>query len=159
MIRRPPRSTLFPYTTLFRSVFARRALAAAPDGQLQRDAVHLDPAPDPHVVDRDPGVLAQQVVGVLGHTDVADHGPEHAPRAGVGFAFRERVEALLDIGRQPLQRPDVELLRCLLDLSQVDLHWTWMLRSFTTFAQSAVSAFIAAANSSGELPTGASPCA
>src|SRR2546427_8821805 len=25
MIRRPPRSTLFPYTTLFRSVFARRA--------------------------------------------------------------------------------------------------------------------------------------
>src|SRR3989442_15612797 len=25
MIRRPPRSTLFPYTTLFRSVFERRA--------------------------------------------------------------------------------------------------------------------------------------
>src|SRR5438034_5753748 len=25
MIRRPPRSTLFPYTTLFRSPFARRA--------------------------------------------------------------------------------------------------------------------------------------
>src|SRR2546421_8367312 len=25
MIRRPPRSTLFPYTTLFRSVFRRRA--------------------------------------------------------------------------------------------------------------------------------------
>src|SRR3712207_7949107 len=27
MIRRPPRSTLFPYTTLFRSVFARRRRA------------------------------------------------------------------------------------------------------------------------------------
>src|SRR3712207_7400290 len=27
MIRRPPRSTLFPYTTLFRSVARRRALA------------------------------------------------------------------------------------------------------------------------------------
>src|SRR2546422_5123418 len=26
MIRRPPRSTLFPYTTLFRSLFARRDL-------------------------------------------------------------------------------------------------------------------------------------
>src|SRR3712207_7939576 len=46
MIRRPPRSTLLPYTTLFRSV---RALAAhgehAPlDGQLERrriDARHL----------------------------------------------------------------------------------------------------------------------
>src|SRR3712207_9174067 len=29
MIRRPPRSTLFPYTTLFRSVFALRKLAQA----------------------------------------------------------------------------------------------------------------------------------
>src|SRR3712207_7161126 len=29
MIRRPPRSTLFPYTTLFRSVAGRRPAAAA----------------------------------------------------------------------------------------------------------------------------------
>src|SRR3712207_8773831 len=29
MIRRPPRSTLFPYTTLFRSGGARRAIGAA----------------------------------------------------------------------------------------------------------------------------------
>src|SRR2546430_5767152 len=29
MIRRPPRSTLFPYTTLFRSILARRPSAAA----------------------------------------------------------------------------------------------------------------------------------
>src|SRR3712207_7029246 len=29
MIRRPPRSTLFPYTTLFRSRFRREARAAA----------------------------------------------------------------------------------------------------------------------------------
>src|SRR2546422_8505400 len=29
MIRRPPRSTLFPYTTLFRSASARRAPSAA----------------------------------------------------------------------------------------------------------------------------------
>src|SRR5258708_17434931 len=28
MIRRPPRSTLFPYTTLFRSVFERNVLTA-----------------------------------------------------------------------------------------------------------------------------------
>src|SRR3712207_8921432 len=28
MIRRPPRSTLFPYTTLFRSLLTRRATAA-----------------------------------------------------------------------------------------------------------------------------------
>src|SRR5258708_18574866 len=31
MIRRPPRSTLFPYTTLFRSINFRRALAHAID--------------------------------------------------------------------------------------------------------------------------------
>ena len=30
------------------------------------DAVHLDVAADAHVVDRDAGVLAKQVVGVLG---------------------------------------------------------------------------------------------
>src|SRR3712207_8464666 len=46
MIRRPPRSTLFPYTTLFRSG-GHRATAAPADGadpgrQLQGD----DPAPD-----------------------------------------------------------------------------------------------------------------
>src|SRR3970282_2377295 len=32
MIRRPPRSTLFPYTTLFRSPRLRRALPAHPPG-------------------------------------------------------------------------------------------------------------------------------
>src|SRR3712207_7734812 len=34
MIRRPPRSTLFPYTTLFRS---RRGRAAVPDARLLAD--------------------------------------------------------------------------------------------------------------------------
>src|SRR3712207_7627781 len=33
MIRRPPRSTLFPYTTLFRSLHARAAGGAGMDGQ------------------------------------------------------------------------------------------------------------------------------
>src|SRR5256885_12949496 len=32
MIRRPPRSTLFPYTTLFRSMRARPDLVGGPDG-------------------------------------------------------------------------------------------------------------------------------
>src|SRR5690242_21042152 len=40
MIRRPPRSTLFPYTTLFRSRLVRRGRVAHP---LVRDAdVHAD---------------------------------------------------------------------------------------------------------------------
>src|SRR2546429_6000141 len=44
MIRRPPRSTLFPYTTLFRSRFCRpvpQPLAANPLRHWQRDAVRL----------------------------------------------------------------------------------------------------------------------
>src|SRR3712207_8650330 len=32
MIRRPPRSTLFPYTTLFRSRLLSRAIGLAPEG-------------------------------------------------------------------------------------------------------------------------------
>src|SRR3712207_7168778 len=45
MIRRPPRSTLFPYTTLFRSLaVAAPAVAAAEDIDLR---LALDGAPDP----------------------------------------------------------------------------------------------------------------
>src|SRR3712207_8715195 len=43
MIRRPPRSTLFPYTTLFRS-FARRHIEAA--GLADRIDLRLGPALD-----------------------------------------------------------------------------------------------------------------
>src|SRR3712207_9543797 len=45
MIRRPPRSTLFPYTTLFRSVWMARALP--PDGHIdtiELEALHADAA-------------------------------------------------------------------------------------------------------------------
>src|SRR5256886_8161808 len=43
MIRRPPRSTLFPYTTLFRSVRdGRRAAAVAAEAWYDRPAAKLD---------------------------------------------------------------------------------------------------------------------
>src|SRR3989442_11803423 len=46
MIRRPPRSTLFPYTTLFRSgVIRRRGRSRAAPGR--RDAGRGGPAPRP----------------------------------------------------------------------------------------------------------------
>src|SRR3712207_8761621 len=38
MIRRPPRSTLFPYTTLFRSVREQRARAEAEEANRAKDA-------------------------------------------------------------------------------------------------------------------------
>src|SRR2546427_8604995 len=44
MIRRPPRSTLFPYTTLFRSVVDEQLLAAMMD-LAHREPAAFEPAP------------------------------------------------------------------------------------------------------------------
>src|SRR3989441_4060051 len=41
MIRRPPRSTLFPYTTLFRSIPYRFSLALEPGAALAADPLQL----------------------------------------------------------------------------------------------------------------------
>src|SRR5256885_8878195 len=57
MIRRPPRSTLFPYTTLFRSAFAGGALNPVPvpppnpnpDGADYVYNLSVKPAPDIHL--------------------------------------------------------------------------------------------------------------
>src|SRR5256886_3807180 len=49
MIRRPPRSTLFPYTTLFRSPFFGRVVHAAILLFNQLDADHKTPLP--HIAD------------------------------------------------------------------------------------------------------------
>src|SRR2546429_7444461 len=54
MIRRPPRSTLFPYTTLFRSL----ALQARLVGH-----AHAEPAADEHELG-----VTRTVVGILGYT-------------------------------------------------------------------------------------------
>src|SRR3712207_4832855 len=64
MIRRPPRSTLFPYTTLFRSPRARAADLDRPPG-LGGDDLQLgrvDGGPGVHV-DPDPG-LVEGLVGL-----------------------------------------------------------------------------------------------
>src|SRR2546430_5835202 len=64
MIRRPPRSTLFPYTTLFRSLFAdvrsghcggripRSSPLEATEEELMRNAVVTEQAPKPMGPDR-----------------------------------------------------------------------------------------------------------
>src|ERR1039458_10677243 len=44
MIRRPPRSTLFPYTTLFRSEVDRVGVAADAAGAEQRGVLRAEPA-------------------------------------------------------------------------------------------------------------------
>src|SRR5688572_32562777 len=59
MIRRPPRSTLFPYTTLFRSIRLEReaaaGLGAPPDLEaVHGHRVHDDRASAPKVFERSP---------------------------------------------------------------------------------------------------------
>src|SRR2546430_8467801 len=63
MIRRPPRSTLFPYTTLFRSLRADERVITSTVEHRATEIVraaprhHVDPGPDeialPHVIGRD----------------------------------------------------------------------------------------------------------
>src|SRR2546422_2273424 len=72
MIRRPPRSTLFPYTTLFRSV------PTAPG-----------PPPGNHDREHQPSVHA----GPLPHAAPPDHAPQRRaglPRGGGGGGVRRR---------------------------------------------------------------------
>src|SRR3712207_8004674 len=66
MIRQPPISTLFPYTTLFRSVLAERAheprplggLAAKGAADLRNVAVRPEPKPRPRRIRAQPAVGA-----------------------------------------------------------------------------------------------------
>src|SRR2546430_15615970 len=86
MIRRPPRSTLFPYTTLFRSEPERRGPYAGAVGYVGWGAVNLDTA----IAIRSALVLKDRVVVQAGAGIVADSDParevaetEHKAQAGV----------------------------------------------------------------------------
>src|SRR2546425_4984517 len=58
MIRRPPRSTLFPYTTLFRSARAELGAGEAHARQIHVECVAVDRHPADDVGDRQLGVAA-----------------------------------------------------------------------------------------------------
>src|SRR3989475_10220372 len=77
MIRRPPRSTLFPYTTLFRSGPAL-ILADEPTG-------NLDPKTSEIVYDLFARLQAERGVAFL----VATHNPDLARRADRGYRLAE----------------------------------------------------------------------
>src|SRR5256885_17266800 len=82
MIRRPPRSTLFPYTTLFRSVHEPRGLQ--PGGRREGDQRAALA-----------GLDLLDVQGAGGHAD-ADY-VEQAPRG-----LRQRAEAIDELGADVL---------------------------------------------------------
>src|SRR5689334_24431730 len=65
MIRRPPRSTLFPYTTLFRSQL-----------EVERLRQHPDPEPVGAPVHQAPHQEQRQVADVLERVESADHRSE-----------------------------------------------------------------------------------
>src|SRR3712207_8780885 len=79
MIRRPPRSTLFPYTTLFRSDAAR--LAGARRVERERMA---------------PQLVAQQLERDREDEGHGLHLPVHGPRAAVGAAALDRKSTRLN---------------------------------------------------------------
>src|SRR2546430_12335940 len=89
MIRRPPRSTLFPYTTLFRSV----ALQAAVERQ------HLGRSP-PLIARGYPGIE------VLGHAAQKDLTVDRARSAG---DFAARYKHRLSLGRRSADRKSTRL--------------------------------------------------
>src|SRR2546422_8401370 len=95
MIRRPPRSTLFPYTTLFRSPQARQLPARFLGGtaQSQSDGMdgrfaHVDAHPregrvgERLQVDADPGERAEVVDALLGEGDRLRSEPIASPDSG-----------------------------------------------------------------------------
>src|SRR2546425_11150237 len=117
MIRRPPRSTLFPYTTLFRSgdletvthardarlslrVFAGRASAAASTSDLSRESLErvVDEATalakitaeDPHAGLPDPATLIARVPDL----DLEDAGGDLSPEEKIEIARRGEAAAL-----------------------------------------------------------------
>src|SRR2546430_17507606 len=95
MIRRPPRSTLFPYTTLFRS---DRDCARGPDGYLlrgerHRPATHLEPG------DPQPAVVFRRVPAGPVHLRPGQDGGVREPPLAQGARLRRGVR---DLGGSPL---------------------------------------------------------
>src|SRR6266498_6119844 len=93
MIRRPPRSTLFPYTTLFRSLRALHAQRHGPRvlarGELRAgEELAVAPRLDHH---RRAALLADLVGGPVGHL-VASQRPRETTLVGVADADDERAE-------------------------------------------------------------------
>src|SRR6266498_5114394 len=97
MIRRPPRSTLFPYTTLFRSrpfeLGLERLDEAAPIDEVRqlvgrRLAAHL--FVEPRVLECDPGLCSDPFSQLLGlDVEAPGGGIEEKLRVGVRVFARE----------------------------------------------------------------------
>src|SRR2546427_12884990 len=100
MIRRPPRSTLFPYTTLFRS--EEQVKSAAPQVHIEdvggHRPRHLDIGDEEHVLvrralERDPAELAHRAACSIAPGEPGD--PDFAFRTVRALERRRNVTAVL----------------------------------------------------------------
>src|SRR2546430_5578153 len=109
MIRRPPRSTLFPYTTLFRSAVDVAAVGV----DVLAEQAHLD-----HAVGDQFGDLAENVAEAPGGLDPPD-ARHDAERARVVAAVLDR-HPRVDPGAAPGGERRGEDLECLGELDDGD---------------------------------------
>src|SRR2546423_15698255 len=101
MIRRPPRSTLFPYTTLFRSLATRRFFFFLDQHTLETDDVFLARAQRAELCDRrldEHAGLGQLTMRCLAETE---HERERAERRLVVAVDDERAAARAAPDAQP----------------------------------------------------------
>src|SRR6266436_7663849 len=96
MIRRPPRSTLFPYTTLFRSARGRQRVAHPAVGGLARERAAVDrTARDARL-----GLSLERVVALVAHAHQLVEHPERGHDLGRRGEQRDDAHALAVL-RQP----------------------------------------------------------
>src|SRR3712207_8840404 len=100
MIRRPPRSTLFPYTTLFRSVPDVAAVTAHDDGDVGAVAVR------PHAAEVHPqvalGQLLEALVGRRGDRKSTRLNSSHANISYAVFCLKKKNQAMRGVLFLPL---------------------------------------------------------
>src|SRR3712207_7160171 len=89
MIRRPPRSTLFPYTTLFRSAMSQAAVPAPVEDRRRRLSL----------IETELGALARESAAGTDHA--ARRGPPEEEKARLGREL-SALEARCDPKRTPL---------------------------------------------------------
>src|SRR2546430_12615263 len=94
MIRRPPRSTLFPYTTLFRSTVDFVALGRYLNGQASQEERAVVEAWLGADAERRAAVAALQAVG-------AAHARQYAPSYDTPAAWRRLRRGLAPTARPP----------------------------------------------------------
>src|SRR3712207_1664691 len=92
MIRRPPRSTLFPYTTLFRSREVGRLLVVADGVDVAAEAGAGEYRPDHHYGDDKDEQLSRHHVQQVGLAEVGEPVWEVGDRLGLREAVRQALK-------------------------------------------------------------------